>query len=126
GVHSADHAIQILGGAGYTTEWPVEQVLRDSRVLTIYEGTTGIQALDLLHRRLWRDEGRGLSEFLRRARQDPLCTEPHRSQMNHCLDVLERAAEHLQNTKASVRVAEAGATAFLHLAGMAATGWIAA
>jgi len=46
--------------------------------------------------------------------------------MNRCLDLLEQAAEHLQKLKANVRVAEASATAFLHLAGMAATGWIAA
>lgn len=61
-------AIQVLGGAGYTKEWPLEQYVRDARVMTIYEGTTGMQALDLLTRRLWRDRGRGLTVFLARAR----------------------------------------------------------
>ncbi|HKU27885.1 MAG TPA: acyl-CoA dehydrogenase family protein, partial [Candidatus Sulfotelmatobacter sp.] len=51
-------AIQVLGGAGYTREWPCEQWMRDARMMSIAEGSTGIQALDLLHRRLWRDEGR--------------------------------------------------------------------
>jgi hypothetical protein len=37
----ASDAIQVLGGAGYTREWPVEQGLRDARVLTVFEGTTG-------------------------------------------------------------------------------------
>ena len=49
---TAGAAIQVLGGAGYTSEWPAEQALRDARVLTIFEGATGIQALDLTHRRL--------------------------------------------------------------------------
>ncbi len=60
----AGGAIQVLGGAGYTREWPVEQLLRDARVITIYEGTTGIQAQDFLHRRLMRDGGAALGLFL--------------------------------------------------------------
>ena len=59
----ANAAIQVLGGAGYTRDWPLEQYLRDARVMTIYEGTTGIQALDFLTRRLWRDNGAGLKEL---------------------------------------------------------------
>ncbi|MDQ0317282.1 acyl-CoA dehydrogenase family protein [Amorphus orientalis] len=68
GFDVASGAIQVLGGAGYTREWPVEQALRDSRVLAIYEGTSGIQALDFLTRRLWREKGRGLADFLDRAK----------------------------------------------------------
>lgn len=60
-------AIQVLGGVGFTKDWPLEQHLRDSRIMTIYEGTTGIQALDLLTRRLWRDGGVGLRQCLMRA-----------------------------------------------------------
>lgn len=70
GFDVANAAIQVLGGAGYTKDWPLEQYLRDSRVMTIYEGTTGMQALDFLTRRLWREQGRGLRAFLRRARQE--------------------------------------------------------
>lgn len=61
GFDTASRAIQVLGGAGYTREWPLEQYLRDSRVMSIYEGTTGMQALDFLTRRLWRDGARGLA-----------------------------------------------------------------
>ncbi|MCD4674492.1 MAG: acyl-CoA dehydrogenase [Desulfobacula sp.] len=46
-------AVQIYGGYGYTTEFPVEQLLRDVRITTIYEGTNGIQAMDLLGRKLF-------------------------------------------------------------------------
>ncbi len=63
-------AVQVLGGAGYTREWPVEQLLRDARVITIYEGTTGIQAQDFLHRRLLKDSGGSLALFLARARSE--------------------------------------------------------
>ena len=68
GFDVSNAAIQVLGGAGYTRDFPLEQHLRDSRVMTIYEGTTGMQASDFLVRRLWRDEGRGLAVFLKRAR----------------------------------------------------------
>jgi alkylation response protein AidB-like acyl-CoA dehydrogenase len=57
-------AIQVLGGGGYTREWPCEQWMRDARMMSIAEGSTGIQALDLLHRRLWRDHGKTLADFL--------------------------------------------------------------
>jgi alkylation response protein AidB-like acyl-CoA dehydrogenase len=49
---AANMAIQVLGGAGYTREWPVERIMRDSRVFSIFEGTTAIQALDLTLRQL--------------------------------------------------------------------------
>ncbi len=70
GFDVANAAIQVLGGVGFTKDWPLEQYLRDSRIMTIYEGTTGMQALDFLTRRLWRESGRGLSVFLKRARQE--------------------------------------------------------
>ena len=51
------HSLQILGGSGYLRDHPLEQYVRDTKIDTIYEGTTGIQALDLLSRRVVRDEG---------------------------------------------------------------------
>lgn len=126
GFDVASAAIQVLGGAGYTREWPVEQMLRDARIATIYEGTSGIQALDLLHRRLWRDRAKGLDVFLATARADLAnCPESGRVSAERCYDLLEGAARHLQAATAEPRDAEAGASAFLHLAALAATGWIA-
>lgn len=49
---NASAAIQVLGGAGYVNDWPVERMLRDCRIFSIYEGTTAIQGLDLLQRRV--------------------------------------------------------------------------
>ena len=53
-------AIQVLGGYGYTRDFPVEQYWRDNRLNMIHEGTHGIQALDLLGRKVLMQEGRGL------------------------------------------------------------------
>ncbi len=126
GFNTANGAIQVLGGAGYTADWPVEQMLRDTRVLTIYEGTTGVQALDLLHRRLWREQSAGLKVFLANALNDPACDEPHRAKLVACLVLLEDAAAQLVKSKDQIAKSEAAATAFLHLAGLGATGWVAA
>lgn len=119
--HVADTAIQILGGAGYTREWPVEQAARDARVLTIFEGTTGMQALDLVHRRLLRAGQRGYEAFLRMARADGGDTP-----LTECLDILEATAQALRANRDDPFAIDAGATAFLHLAALAAMGWIAA
>jgi alkylation response protein AidB-like acyl-CoA dehydrogenase len=58
------HAVQIHGGHGYIHETGVEQFERDARITSIYEGTTGIQALDLLGRKIMQTQGVGLRHFL--------------------------------------------------------------
>ncbi len=58
------HALQCFGGHGYVREWGMEQLARDARITTIYEGTTGIQALDLLGRKVIQQQGAGLKHFL--------------------------------------------------------------
>jgi hypothetical protein len=58
-----DIAIQVHGGYGYTRDFDVEQLYRDNRLNPIHEGTTGIQALDLLGRKVLRDQGRAFGEF---------------------------------------------------------------
>ncbi|MBU2645398.1 acyl-CoA dehydrogenase [bacterium] len=60
------HGVQVYGGYGYTKEYPVEQLLRDSRILMIYEGTNGIQAIDLLNRKMRMDGGKPFMDFLSR------------------------------------------------------------
>jgi alkylation response protein AidB-like acyl-CoA dehydrogenase len=63
-----DHAIQVHGGYGYTREYPVEQFYRDNRLNSIHEGTDGIQALDLLGRKVTMKGGAGLGLLLDRIR----------------------------------------------------------
>ena len=50
-------SLQVLGGSGYTQDYPIEQYLRDAKIDSIYEGTTGIQAMDLFFRKIIRDQG---------------------------------------------------------------------
>ncbi len=58
-------ALQVYGGHGYIAEHGMEQYARDARITTIYEGTTGIQALDLLGRKIMQQRGEGLQLFLK-------------------------------------------------------------
>lgn len=60
GNRSASLAIQVLGGYGYTVDFPVQQYYRDLRIMAIYEGTTGIQSLDLLGRKMLLENGEAL------------------------------------------------------------------
>lgn len=63
GFESANLGLQCFGGHGYIKEWGVEQNVRDSRISMLYEGTTGIQALDLLGRKVLMSQGEMLKRF---------------------------------------------------------------
>jgi alkylation response protein AidB-like acyl-CoA dehydrogenase len=63
GFESANLALQCFGGHGYIREWGLEQNVRDARIATLYEGTTGIQALDLLGRKIILSDGVTLKAF---------------------------------------------------------------
>ncbi len=117
--------LQVLGGAGYTTEWPVEQALRDARIHSIFEGTTGMQAQDLLHRRVRINDGQGLTAFLGHGRETvERCNDGVAVHLTGALDLLERISVAL---KAESRInAEAGATAYLQLAIVCGLAWAAA
>ena len=104
---NADAAIQVLGGAGYVDDWPAERMLRDARVFSIYEGTTAIQGLDLLLRRVLGQGGAlVLRDLLGRLAPDPAIAEA-------VLDTTSALAE------AGPRAREAAAVPFLGLLGLA-------
>ncbi len=73
GVECTYHAMQCFGGHGYIAEHGMEQLARDARITTLYEGTTGIQALDLVGRKLLHLQGAGLRAFL--AMVEAFCAE---------------------------------------------------
>lgn len=64
GFESANHGLQIFGGHGFIREWGMEQNVRDCRIAMLYEGTTGIQALDLLGRKVVGSQGGLLRQFV--------------------------------------------------------------
>ncbi len=63
GLEASKEAMQVWGGAGFTRDAGVEQIYRDARISTLYEGTTGIQALDLLGRKILLNRGKHLRKF---------------------------------------------------------------
>jgi len=63
GYEAANHGMQVFGGHGFITEWGMEQIVRDTRIALMYEGTTGIQALDLLGRKVLMTQGASLRNF---------------------------------------------------------------
>ncbi|MCP4753712.1 MAG: acyl-CoA dehydrogenase [Proteobacteria bacterium] len=63
GFRVCETAIQCLGGYGYCKEYPLEQYLRDVKILSLYEGTNGIQSIDLLGRKMAMNDGRPMHDF---------------------------------------------------------------
>jgi len=87
GSESANHGLQIFGGHGYIKEWGMEQIVRDARISTLYEGTTGIQALDLLGRKILLTRGKALNSFSKEVLsfckdKSMISSNPHKRQMN--------------------------------------------
>ena len=87
GCESASLGMQIFGGHGFIKEWGMEQIARDTRISTLYEGTTGIQALDLLGRKIMLSKGSNLTlitkEIFKFCKDFGLVSRnPHRKAMN--------------------------------------------
>ncbi|MEK1908460.1 MAG: acyl-CoA dehydrogenase C-terminal domain-containing protein, partial [Pseudomonas sp.] len=64
GQEVASHAVQVYGGHGFIREWGMEQLMRDSRITQLYEGTNGIQALDYIRRKVLGDGGSELNALI--------------------------------------------------------------
>lgn len=65
GFECTSHGVQIFGGHGFIKEWGMEQLMRDTKISCLYEGTTGIQALDLLARKILGSQGEILKPFMK-------------------------------------------------------------
>jgi len=92
-----DLAIQVHGGYGYTRDFPVEQLYRDNRLNPIHEGTHGIQALDLLGRKVPQHDGAHVVELARRVRETTdrarAATGPHAGRLADHAEALDRAVD---------------------------------
>ena len=75
GFEAANHGVQVLGGHGYIREWGMEQIVRDARIAMLYEGTTGVQAMDLIGRKVLGSGGKLLTDFT--AHIDQFCSQSH-------------------------------------------------
>ncbi len=134
GVEAASLGIQVMGGAGYLEESGMAQHLRDARIAPIYEGTNGIQALDLVARKLPRHDGRWVRELLSEISGSiprPVGTDhPLRDTyqvLNDALGILESTTEWmLARLTDAPGDALAGATPYLELFGITVGGWLMA
>ncbi len=97
GPKANDLAIQILGGSGYTREYPVEQYWRDNRLNPIHEGTNGIQALDLLGRKVWQHNSLGLQLLAKRMQSD--ITQAHSINNSRCSAWANELTQALQSVQ---------------------------
>src|SRR5690242_6356524 len=131
GFMNAVKAQQVLGGHGYVAEWGMEQFVRDARIAMIYEGANGVQALDLVGRKLPKDGGRALMAFLAEvngflaANKDDSRLAPYLGALKAALGHLQQATMWLQaNGLKNPDNAGAGSYDYMHLMGLTALGYM--
>ncbi|MGC1845016.1 MAG: acyl-CoA dehydrogenase C-terminal domain-containing protein [Pseudolabrys sp.] len=131
GFANAVLAQQVFGGHGYIAEHGMEQFVRDARIAQIYEGANGIQALDLVGRKLGKDGGRAILAFFNEV-QTYLKERVNNDAMNVYLKPLGQSLGHLQqasmwfmqNAMAKPDNAGAGSYDYMHLFGLVALGYM--
>ena len=115
-------ALQVFGGVGYVEETGIAQQYRDVRITTIYEGTTGIQALDLVGRKLAQDMGATAKTVISQMRKDAVG--PIGPALANALGSLSEASDWIGMTAmGDLRVAVACSVPYLKLWGITAGGW---
>ena len=131
GVQAISQGLQCLGGSGYCDDYPLEQYYRDARIHPIHEGTTGIQGLDLLGRKVLMQNGRAFSlmvseleDAISSARDFPELEDPARK-LKDALSSLQEVTGHLLEIaqKQGPEYFLADATLYLELFGIVAVAW---
>jgi 3-(methylsulfanyl)propanoyl-CoA dehydrogenase len=131
GFDNAVKAQQMFGGHGYIEEWGMSQFVRDARIAMIYEGANGIQAMDLVGRKLGKDGGRAVMAFFNEV--GAFCQENANDEnLKGFVAPLQQGLGHLQqatmwfmqNAMAKPDNAGAGATDYMHLFGLVAMGYM--
>jgi alkylation response protein AidB-like acyl-CoA dehydrogenase len=129
GYDIATNAQQVYGGHGYIREWGMEQYVRDARISMIYEGTNGVQAMDLVGRKLAANGGRAVQTLFRvvgeevaAAKADP-ATADFAARLEKANGELQAATMwFLQNGMTNPNNVGAGAHSYMHLMGIVAVG----
>jgi len=124
-------AMQVLGGSGYTIDYPIEQYYRDNRLNLIHEGTNGIQAIDLVGRKLGIEDGALWAALLAAIRADVDTARSHpavaacAAQLDEVVDRVEAVtATLLAEGRDSVRLMLANATLYLDMIGHVCVAWM--
>jgi alkylation response protein AidB-like acyl-CoA dehydrogenase len=124
--------IQVYGGYGYIREYPMEQLLRDCRITQIYEGTNGIQAMDLLGRKLGLNQGKTVMDLLGEIQQTIAAAKSISSlqdmadKVESAVNKLGQVALHIGQTAMSEKVMHAFAHAYslMDVCGDVVMGWL--
>ena len=131
GFANAVNAQQMFGGHGYIEEWGMSQFVRDARIAMIYEGANGIQALDLVGRKLPRDGGRAVMTFFNelqgfiKENEADEGLKPYLGALGKSLGHLQQATMwFMQNAMTNPDNAGAGSTDYMHLFGLVALGYM--
>jgi hypothetical protein len=124
-------AQQVFGGHGYIAEHGMEQFVRDARIAMIYEGANGVQALDLVGRKLGANGGRAVQAFFKEvgsfisANKDDAAMAPYTKPLSQGLTDLQAASMWLmQNAMQKPDNAGAASTDYMHLFGLVAMGYM--
>jgi alkylation response protein AidB-like acyl-CoA dehydrogenase len=125
----ATNSQQVYGGHGYIAEWGMEQYVRDARIAQIYEGTNGVQAMDLVGRKLAQNGGRGIQAFFKLVADDVAAAKGDEATAVFA-EALEKANGQLQaatmwfmaNGMKNPENVGAGAVSYMHLMGIVAVG----
>jgi hypothetical protein len=128
GYEVATNAQQVYGGHGYIAEWGMEQYVRDARITMIYEGTNGVQAMDLVGRKLAQNGGRAVQALFKIV--DDECAAAKAGPLKDFAERLEKANGDLKaatmwfmaNGLANPNNAGAGAHHYMHIMGIVALG----
>ena len=129
GYQIATESQQVYGGHGYIKEWGMEQFVRDARIAMIYEGTNGIQAMDLVGRKLGQNGGRAVQAFFKVV-ADELAEAKGHEKLSKFAEALEKANGELQKATmwfmqhgmVNPNNAGAGAYHYMHLMGIVSLG----
>jgi acyl-CoA dehydrogenase len=131
GFENTVNAQQVFGGHGYIQEWGMEQFVRDARIAQIYEGANGIQALDLVGRKLPKDGGRAMQAFLAevngftKKHMENEAMQPYTKPLRNGVKALEASTMWLmQNGMKNPDNAGAASTDYMHLMGLVALGYM--
>ena len=131
GVHAISQGLQCLGGSGYCDDYPLEQYYRDCRIHPIHEGTTGIQGMDLLGRKVIMKNGRAFELFIGEMQEtiaaagEYKALDKYGAELNQALTKLQEVTHHLVSLaqQHGPEAFLADATLYLELFGHVTIGW---
>ena len=131
GITSVSNALQVLGGYGFTMDFDLQQYYRDIRIMSIYEGTSGIQSLDLLGRKIPMQKGKAFQLLVKEMEQTISVAKiftvliPYADKLVAAIESYIKTLQHLQKFALSGEIEKylADANLFMELSGIITLGW---